>query len=73
MDFKFETGQKVIGRTLYVSFSDGTTKTYDAIELGCIWFKMTNDEFYNHYGFNFNPHKWGLYQKCRKLVHGEHA
>ena len=46
---------------------------YDAVHLGCEWFKMSNDGFYSMYGFNFNPHKWGLYEKCRKLVHGDFA
>lgn len=69
----YETGQIVIGNTLIVTFSDGTRKYYDAVKLGCKWFRMSNDAFYDTYGFNFNPHKWGLYEICRKLVHGELA
>lgn len=35
------------------------------------WFKMSNDAFFNAYGFNFNPHDYpGLYQVARKKVYG---
>ena len=61
-------GQRVIGRALFIKFSDGTMKMFDAIDLGCQWFKMTNEAFYNMYGFNYNPHEFGLYESCRKIV-----
>ena len=64
------TFQKVIGDTLLVKFSDDTYKSYDAIKMGCEWFKMSNDAFYEYYGFNFNPHQFGLFERCRKIVHG---
>ena len=73
MNIVYEVGQVVVGNTLIVKFSNGTIKHYDAIQLGCEWFKMSNDTFYSMYGFNFNPHEWGLYEKCRKLVHGKFA
>ena len=73
MNIVYEVGQTVVGNTLLVKFSDGTIKHYDATQLGCEWFKMSNDAFYSMYGFNFNPHKWCLYEKCRKLVHGKFA
>ena len=73
MNIVCEVGQMVVGNTLLVKFSDGTVKEYDAVHLGCEWFKMSNDGFYSMYGFNFNPHKWGLYEKCRKLVYGDFA
>ena len=67
----YEIGQKLVGKVLTVTFSDGSVKWYDAIELGCAWFRMSNDSFYETYGFNFNPHKFGLYDYCRKLVYKE--
>lgn len=34
------------------------------------WFKMSNDDFYRLYGFNFNPHKYkGLYEIARMKVY----
>lgn len=36
------------------------------------WFRMSNDTFYDLYGFNFNPHKYpGLYEEARKRTYGE--
>ena len=30
------------------------------------WFRMSNDAFYDLYGFNFNPHSYpGLYEAAR--------
>ena len=58
------------GWSIVVIWSDGSMVRYDAIELGCEWFKMSNDAFYDIYGFNFNPHKIpGLYEYCRKKVY----
>lgn len=72
MMFKaYVVSQLMVDRTLVVRMSDGTVRTYDAVQLGCEWFKMSNDMFYEVYGFNFNPHQYGLYEHCRKLVHGE--
>ena len=69
MNGVYEIGQKLVGNVLSVTFSDGSVKWYDAIELGCAWFRMSNDAFYETYGFNFNPHRWGLYDYCRKMVY----
>lgn len=34
------------------------------------WFSMSNDTFYDLYGFNFNPHKYpGLYEATRRRVY----
>lgn len=69
MEIKAAVSQQVIFNTLFVKWSDGTTTMYDAVEMGCKWFRMDNDTFYDIYGFNFNPHKYpGLYEKCRKIV-----
>ncbi len=36
------------------------------------WFRMSNDTFYDLYGFNFNPHIYpGLYEEARRRVYGE--
>lgn len=36
------------------------------------WFSMSNDTFFEIYGFNFNPHEYpGLYEEARKRHWGE--
>lgn len=63
--------ETMIGDVYVVLYSDGSQKYFDAVALGCAWLRMSNDVFYDIYGFNFNPHKYGdLYERCRKLVHG---
>lgn len=70
----FAEKQFLIGDHIGVLFSDGSYKYYDAVALGCAWFKMSNDSFADMYGFNFNPHTVpGLYERCRKIVHGNLA
>ena len=69
-DIIYAVKQQVIGETLMVLWSNGKITCYDAVELGCEWFRTSNDSFYDKYKFNFNPHQWGLYEKCRKIVHG---
>lgn len=35
------------------------------------WFSMSNDSFFEQYGFNFNPHDYkGLYADVRKFLYG---
>lgn len=42
------------------------------MEWAVLWFRMSNDAFYQFYGFNFNPHKYpGLYDLARKQVFGD--
>lgn len=65
---KYAVNQTVIGDILLVAYDDGSVRTFDAIKLGVEWFYMSNDSFFNTYGFNFNPHKYGLYEICRKLA-----
>lgn len=67
----FATEKRLLKETLFVTFSDGTVKPYDAIELGCQWFNMSNDDFYRVYGFDFVPAQYGLYERCRRIVHGK--
>lgn len=61
--------QELIGNTLYVRYSNGIVRTYDAVKLGCEWFQMSNDAFFDTYGFNFVP-RGRLYDYCRKKVYG---
>lgn len=66
---KIAESQAVLHNTLIVKWSDGTTTTYNATDMGVEWFRMTNDALFRKYGFNFNPHEYpGLYEKCRKIV-----
>lgn len=56
-------------------WSDGifiNGKLYSKQKLCFDWFKMSNDCFYEIYGFNFNPHEYsGLYEWGRKELYGE--
>ena len=41
------------------------------LEWAILWFKMSNDSFFNYYGFNFNPHEYqNLYNIARKEIYG---
>ncbi len=45
-------------------------KGHDITALAVEWFKMSNDDFFEAYGFNFNPHDYpGLYEKAQKIVY----
>lgn len=69
---KFAESQSVLLGTLLVNWSDGTVSTYSATDMGVEWFKMSNDDFFKKYGFNFNPHEYpGLYEKCRRIAHAD--
>ena len=42
---------------------NGKSLMYWALE----WFSMSNDAFFDLYGFNFNPHNYpGLYEQARE-------
>ena len=62
-----------MGEMLFVTFSDGSVEMYNIIDLGCKWFQMSNDAFYKMYDFSFTPHEYGVYERCRNLVHGKFA
>ena len=67
---KYAVSQQVCLGILTVKFSDGSIKHYDALKMAVEWFKMSNDCFYDIYGFSFNPHNWGnLYERARKIVY----
>ena len=56
--------------TTDVIFING--KLYSKKALCLDWFRMSNDVFYELYGFNFNPHEYaGLYEWGRKELYGE--
>lgn len=66
----YVTKKTEAGGKLFVYYSDETVKAYDKTALGVDWFKMSNDDFFEKYGFNFNPHEYpGLYMKCRRIVY----
>lgn len=48
------------------------SKPYSKKQLTLEWFRMSNDAFFDQYGFNFNPHEYpGLYEWGRKTLYGE--
>lgn len=64
--------QRVLGDKIFLQYENGDVKAYPLIFLGCEWFKMSNNAFYEKYGFNLNPCEIpGLYDKCRRIVYGE--
>lgn len=75
MNFDFVTKKlynPFLGRfgSIIVTFESGKQKIFDAVYLGTEWFKMSNDCFFEKYGFNFNIHEInGLYEYCRNIVY----
>lgn len=66
----YVVSQTRINDTLEVKFSDSTVKHFNIYDLCVEWLYMTNDDFYNCYGFNFNPHNFdGVYKKGIELAH----
>lgn len=52
----------------------GRYRGYYKWDLAKAWFQMTNDDFFNLYGFSFNPHDYGsLYFEVRKFIYGNEA
>lgn len=67
---KYAVKRKYLNDMLIIEWSDGTYSYYDAFALGCEWFSMSNDSFYEMYHFNFTPHEIpGLYERCRRSVY----
>jgi hypothetical protein len=55
-----------------IYYSLYTLRGKTLLEWAVLWFRMSNDEFYSLYGFNFNPHKYdGLYEIAREMVYGK--
>lgn len=41
------------------------------LKMAVDWFQLSNDDFYNTYGVNFNPYEHpGLYEAAREIVYG---
>lgn len=41
------------------------------LQWAILWFKMSNDAFFDLYGFNFNPHEYPmLYEIAREEIYG---
>lgn len=56
------------GDKVYVHDGNGVwVATYDALELGKAYFSMSNDMFYNIYGFSFVP-SGALYEKSKRAA-----
>ena len=52
------------------TYENATYKGHPMVDLAVSWFKMSNDDFFKVYGFNFNPHQYpGLYEKARSIVY----
>ena len=67
---RYEKCRKNIGDLLIITWNDGTITYFNALSLGCAWFKMSNDAFYEIYGFGWSPHEIpGLYERCRAAVY----
>ena len=49
-----------------------TYKGKSLLQWAVLWFKMSNDAFYELFGFNFNPHEYPyLYEIAREEVYGK--
>ncbi len=67
--YRYVMSQRYSGDTVFVTWNDIGETAYNAVRLGCDWLRMSNDEFYDMYGFNFNPHSIpGLVGRCRDIV-----
>lgn len=52
-------------------YSMQTLRGKTLLQWAVLWFKMSNDTFYELYGFNFNPHEYPmLYEIAREEVYG---
>lgn len=53
-----------------VKYNSGKTRMYDSYELTKNWFTMSNDAFYDYYGFNYIPSA-SMQRWYRKKYFGE--
>ena len=54
-----------------VRYSMQTLRGKKLLQWAVLWFKMSNDAFYELYGFNFNLHDYPmLYEIAREEVYG---
>lgn len=54
IDFVISVNETYSNKVI-VKYESGKIKTYDAYELTKNWFRMSNDTFYNYFGFNYIP------------------
>ena len=66
----FVIGYKEVVNTVFVKFYSGIIRTYEATELTKAWFNMSNDTFFEIYGFSYVP-SIGMQQWYRKKYYGE--
>lgn len=65
------TFHKIMKSNAKVRYSMQTLRGKALLRWAVLWFKMSNDTFYELYGFNFNPHDYPmLYEIAREEVYG---
>lgn len=50
------TFRKIMKSNAKARYSMQTLRGKTLLQWAVLWFKMSNDAFYELYGFNFNPH-----------------
>lgn len=65
------TFRKIMKSNVKARYSMQTLRGKTLLQWAVLWFKMSNDAFYELYGFNFNPHDYPmLYEIAREEVYG---
>ena len=55
-----------------IQYSFLTMRGKSLLQWAVLWFKMSNDAFFDLYWYNFNPHKYPmLYETARAEVYGK--
>lgn len=61
----------ILRMLLKARYSTYMVKGNTLLRWAVLWFKMSNDDFFRIYGFNFNPHDYPmLYEIARDEVYG---
>ena len=69
IDFKVD--RQIMKYNAKARYSMQTLRGKTLLQWAVLWFKMSNDAFYELYGFNFNPHDYPmLYEIAREEVYG---
>lgn len=65
------TFHKIMKSNAKARYSMQTLRGKTLLRWAVLWFKTSNDAFYELYGFNFNPHDYPmLYEIAREEVYG---
>lgn len=65
------TFQNIMKYNAKARYSMQTLRGKTLLQWAVLWLKMSNDAFYELYGFNFNPHDYPmLYEIAREEVYG---